>query len=314
MPKLYYPKKIIDSKFDKNKVFYLVEWKRSNVITWEPEEYIWHREDLIEEYYDMRAIENVSLQTGGYIYIRVSSKQQSNYSEGCTSLEVQEQECRKYCEANDINVIKCVREVFSARKMDKMKGLHYLCSIASKGQKIYVYDISRFSRNTVEALNLLDTLEKKGVSIHSVTENLTYDSYTSRHQFRLQLCAAHYVSDICSEKVRASIAFRRARGDWIGSTAFGYKTVVDEKTRIRSKVPNEDEMKIISKIKDNESNTLENIVKILIDDNITFRGNNPTEKNVSRIIYRFKTDLKCFNKSLKVVKNKSSRTRIQKPY
>ena len=75
------------------------------------------------------------------------------------------------------------------KNMDKMNGLKYLCNIASRGQTIYVYDISRFSRNTREALNLLENLKEKGVSLFSVTEELGYNSVASRNQFRLQLCA-----------------------------------------------------------------------------------------------------------------------------
>ena len=44
-----YPKKIIDSKFENNKCYFLVQWKRFKENTWEPEENISHRVDLIEE-------------------------------------------------------------------------------------------------------------------------------------------------------------------------------------------------------------------------------------------------------------------------
>jgi DNA invertase Pin-like site-specific DNA recombinase len=197
--------------------------------TWEPSEHIEHRTDLINQYRDMVLINQLGMKTGGYIYCRVSSKEQSKYNNGHTSLQVQEQEIRKYCENNDINVIKVVHEVFSARNMDKLSGLQYLCGIASNGQTIYVYDISRFSRNVHHALNLLEDLKNNKISVTSVTENITYGSATEKNHFRLHLCASTYYSDICSQKVKASIAFRRARGDHIGRTPYGFKTEVDEK-------------------------------------------------------------------------------------
>ena len=251
----------------------------------------------------------MSLKQGGYIYTRVSSKQQSKYLEGHTSLEVQRQECQKYCDTNDINVIKCIREVYSAKNMDKMNGLKYLCNIASRGQTIYVYDISRFSRNTREALNLLENLKEKGVSLFSVTEELGYNSVASRNQFRLQLCAANYVSEICSLKVKASIEFRRIRGDVIGSVGYGFKTEVDKETGIRCKIEVEEEMKVISLIRDNKHLQPYDIVNILISKNIKIKGNIPTVKRIVGIISRFSTDLKYG----KVVKQKKIHGN-KKPY
>ena len=304
MSKMRYPLKIIDSKFENNKCYFLVQWKRFKENTWEPEENISHRVDLIEEYRSMSSIENMSLVTNGFIYCRVSSKQQSMYNEGHTSLEVQETELRKYCIAININVIKCVKEVYSARSMDNMKGLHYLCNIATAGQTIYVYDISRFSRNAHHALNLLEKLNDRNISVHSVKENLTYRDVWSRNQFRIQLSAANFMSDICSEKVKASISFRRARGDYIGLTPYGFSTSVNKTTHVRSKVPNEEEMKVIDLIRKYHNDM---VFPSKISDNlnlqeIKFRNRDFTESTVKRIIQRFKNDLSSVVKKQHMVK------------
>lgn len=309
MPKLYYPEEILESKFENNKTLFLVKWKGYSDTTWEPEENIAHRVDLIENYHDMVMMENMNFKTGGYIYCRVSSKEQSMYNNGHTSLEVQEQTCRKYCEENNINVIKVVKEVYSAKNMNKLAGLHYLCNIASHGQTIYVYDISRFSRNTHHALNLLEELRQSSISVHSVTENISYSNPASRNHFRLQLCSANHFSDICSEKIKASIKFRRERGDYIGSTRFGYKTVVDEKTNIRTKVPNENEMKIINMVCTHKLQSPYDIAEDLRKKGIMFRKRVPTERNVLNIIInnlKHKLSSKKYNKIKKNSKIRSS--------
>lgn len=292
MSKLYYPKEIIDSKFENNKCYYLVKWKGYKDVTWEPEEHIYHRTDLINDYRDMIMIQHMSLQNGGYIYCRVSSKEQSKYADGHTSLEVQEQAIRKYCEEHGINVIRCVRETYSARNMDRMRGLQYLCDIAGSGQTIYVYDISRFSRNAHHALNLLEELSDKKIGVYSVTENVNYGTPAAKNHFRLQLCASTYYSDLLSQKVRASILFRRERGDHIGRTAFGYTTVVDEKTHVRKKAENKEEMEIIQKIWRQRCKSRAEILEYLKKNNITFRNRNPSISGIIRIINRFDDDLK----------------------
>jgi DNA invertase Pin-like site-specific DNA recombinase len=251
-------------------------------------------------------IQHLGFQKGAYIYCRVSSKEQSKYNEGHTSLEVQEQAIRKYCETNDIKVLNVIREVYSARNMDKMRGLHYLCNIAAPGQSILVYDISRFSRNAHHALNLLEELNNNRITVFSVTENLGYNSVVSRNQFRLQLCAANYFSDICSQKVKASIAFRRDRGDHIGSTPFGFMTEVEEKTHMRSMVHCPEEKKVIERLCEmNKEHSAKYIADALIKDGVKFRNRQPTAAGIKRIIERDRNQRNIFGRTEKSKKYQS---------
>jgi DNA invertase Pin-like site-specific DNA recombinase len=193
-----------------------------------------------------------------------------------------------------------------------MKGLHHLCNIASSGQTIYVYDVSRFSRNAHHALNILESLNNRKISVHSVKENLTYKDVWSRNQFRIQLSAANFMSDICSEKVKTSICYRRARGDYIGSTPYGFSTSVDLTTRVRSKVPNEEEMKVIDLIRSYHNDKLSPsvICENLNSQEIKCRKRDFTASTVKRIIKRFKNDLCISYQAIK----KSSRVKTVKPY
>lgn len=286
----YYPEKIIDSKFVDNKIYYHVKWKGYKETTWEPEHHIEHRTDLISEYNDMMSINNLNFMKNGYIYCRVSSKEQSKYDKGHTSLEVQEKTIKEYCQKNEINVVKCVTEVYSARNMGKMKGLQYLMNIASSGQTIYVYDISRFSRNIQHGLNILDDLSKKNVSIFSVTEKIDWTNSHAKHQFRLLLCSSTYESEKLSFKVKQSVSYRRSKGHYIGGAPFGYKTEFDDK-RIRQLKENKDEMKIIDNITKKfctESKNYTEIEKELVKEKITFRGRKPTISGIKRIISKHK--------------------------
>jgi len=288
----YYPEKIIDSKFVDNKIYYHVKWKGHKQTTWEPEDHIEHRADLISDHNDMMSINNLNLTKNGYIYCRVSSKEQAKYDKGHTSLAVQEKSIRDYCDKNEINVIKCVTEVYSARNMGKMKGLQYLLNIASRGQKIYVYDISRFSRNIHHGLNILEELSKKTISVFSVTEEIDWTNSHAKHQFRLLLCSSTYESERLSFKVKQSIIYRRNQGHYIGRAPFGYKTEFND-TRIRQLVENKDEMKIIDNITKkfyNESKNYKEIKKELVNEKVFFRGKEPTINGIKRIITKTKKD------------------------
>lgn len=294
MSKIYYPEEIIDSKFENGKIFYHVKWKGYTDTTWEPEEHVEHRTDLIEQYQCMAAISQMEFKENGYVYCRVSSKEQSKYNEGHSSLEVQEEAIKKHCEEKGIKIMDIVREVYSARNMDKMKGLQHLCDVARPGQTIFVYDVSRFSRNIQHALNLLDDLTKKGVSIYSVSENIDYGSAAGRNHFRMQLCASTYFSDLLSQKVKASIAYRKNRGDYIGGVKYGYETkrVGNKTTKVRSMK----EMRVIKMISEmwKKDASVKTIVTRMNDNNLKMRKKNITKSTVRTVIaHLMNGDLSC---------------------
>ena len=289
-----YPLRILDSKFENNKVFYLVQWRNFVLPTWEPKKNIANRQDLIDEYRDLSILENLELDDCAYIYCRVSSKRQSDI--GHTSLEVQEDLCKQYCLNNDIKVIKVVKEAYSARNMDRLDGLKYLCDIATSGQKIVVYDVSRFSRNTRQALNIIENLKQNKVSVYAVVEKLSYDTPAEQHQFRMQLSCAQQYSDMLSLKISNSVSYRKCNGHSLGTAAFGFKHIRDN-NNIRKKVVNVEEMKIIARIRQLQTEKIRTIMNILIEENIQFRGRNPTLLNVRNIVKRFDDDLSEVNRN-----------------
>ena len=305
-----YPLRILDSKFENNKVFYLVQWRNFALPTWEPKKNIANRQDLIDEYRDLSILENLELDDCAYIYCRVSSKRQSDI--GHTSLEVQENLCKQYCLNNDIKVIKIVKEAYSARNMDRLDGLKYLCDIATSGQKIVVYDVSRFSRNTRQALNIIENLKQNKVSVYAVVEKLSYDTPAEQHQFRMQLSCAQQYSDMLSLKISNSVSYRKCNGHSLGTAAFGFKHIRDN-NNIRKKVVNVDEMLIIERIRQLKTEKIRTIVNILIEENIQFRDSSPTLLNVRKIIKRFDNDLSEVNRNSGKVRKLRTR-KNKRPY
>lgn len=182
-----------------------------------------------------------------YIYCRVSSDKQANYVAGSTSLEVQQDTVYDYCDNNGITVEHCYFDICSARNMDKLYYQKELLKLCKPGDTIYVYDISRFSRNTLQALKLLEELDKQNIKIFSVKEGCTFNSPFQRNMFRMLLCKAENESDIISSRVKDSIKYRRQRGDYIGNPGFGYKCEKN-KAGIRKKVVNKEEMMVIELI------------------------------------------------------------------
>ena len=178
------------------------------------------------------------------IYCRVSSNKQSNYQEGHVSLEVQESLCRTYAEKNGYFVRKVYKDVCSARNMNNQYYLKQMIRKMYKDELILFHDASRFSRNTLQALKCLDTLQKKNISIHSVLDECSYKTFTEKHTFRLLLAKAENESDQISARVKSSVLFRRKRGDYIGNAPYGQEAYKN-KDGVRKLRPNKDEQFVI---------------------------------------------------------------------
>ncbi len=163
--------------------------------------------------------------TGAIVYCRVSSLQQSNFSDGCVSLQAQENVCREYCNRNKIPVVQSIHEVQSGRDMTKLKLLNRAVRKLAPGTVIVFYNITRFSRNVLQGLNLLNLIAKKQGSVYAVNEKCDYSESAQQHLFRNTLCFAQNESDQISQRVKNSVVFRRKRGDHFGVAPYGKMVV-----------------------------------------------------------------------------------------
>lgn len=186
-----------------------------------------------------------------YIYCRVSSKEQGNNLAGHVSLEVQENNCKEYAERHGMVVGEVVKEVCSARNMKKLKNLTSLINLMKKKKEkatLLINSVSRFSRNTLEALLLFEDLKKHQISIVFVQEQLSMNTSAGRHTFRILLSNAEYESDQISDRVRQAFALKRQLGSELGRPPYGYEVRIettDAMVNIRKFVENEDEQRII---------------------------------------------------------------------
>src|ERR1700688_3244946 len=109
----------------------------------------------------------------GIIYTRVSSDEQVKG----TSLEFQEDLCRKYCEQRDIEVVELFREEGeSAKDLSLNNRKKFLAALEfcrkREGQihAFVVLRVDRFARNTEDHFAIRKILLDYGTSLHSVTE------------------------------------------------------------------------------------------------------------------------------------------------
>jgi site-specific DNA recombinase len=251
--------------------------------------------------------------TKNWIYCRVSSEKQSDYLNGHTSLEVQQNTVYEFAEKYGVNIEHCYYDICSARNMAKQYYLNELLKIVSQGDSIYFYDVSRFSRNTKDALNCLDNLASRNITVFSIIDDCGYNSFAEKNMFRVLLSKAENESDLISERVKKSIKFRRERGDYIGSAPYGYKAIKNKKG-IRVLTINKDEKCVIDFVKklhyDNTSNF--NIAVKLNEIDIKKRGIGWSANMVKNLINKHLASALTGFSSLKSELNKVDKKRKKK--
>ena len=108
------------------------------------------------------------------IYIRVSSNEQVDG----TSLEDQEEKCRRFCEEKGMDYVIFREEGESAKTSDRtefLRALEYCRKNKGKVSAFVVIKVDRFARNTEDHFAVRKILLDYGVTLHSVTEPIGND-------------------------------------------------------------------------------------------------------------------------------------------
>ena len=237
--KYYAVKSVLDKREEPSgSCSYLLEWECDNSTSWEPEENI--NPSVIAKYEMMNkyAFYNTAM-TGHcdtYVigYARTSKGRTDNIS-----IAIQEQEIFNICIQNNYKLDFIVTENGkSARNMDNLNELRFLLdyikTVNSGGlnKVLMIYDVSRFSRNTAQALTILNDLKNNDIEVRFIKDNLS--TLNGFYQITIQLASAQQLSDVTSIRVRNAINYNRARGfhtggaPKIGFRVEGRKVVQDE--------------------------------------------------------------------------------------
>jgi DNA invertase Pin-like site-specific DNA recombinase len=245
--KHYDVESVIDHKLDlQNNWSFLIRWTpykgTRDKNTWVTDSHC-NCESKISEYMHHLCFNTV------YIICRVSTKKQSEWSDGHVSMEAQEDELRKVWDniksATPFRV-KVVRITGSAYK-NVPEQMVYYGNAANKGDIILVYRADRLSRNVIKYMSYLEDLHEKDVKIYSANEDIWF--HEKKLVFVQHILDAHKESHGISQRVLLSVKRRRDRGDTIGRLSWGKKykrenngamTVVEDKeaTELLKKVVN----------------------------------------------------------------------------
>jgi DNA invertase Pin-like site-specific DNA recombinase len=132
-------------------------------------------------------------------------------STGLQNLNLQEDRLNQYgCE-------KIFSDHMSGSK-SKRPGLDKAIEFARSGDTIVVWRLDRLGRNMEDLITLVNELNNRGVSFHSLEENITMDKSSSTGQLLFHLFAAfaEFERNLILERSSAGRIAARARGRYGG--------------------------------------------------------------------------------------------------
>lgn len=134
-------------------------------------------------------------------YIRVSTKDQN--------LERQQEIMKRY------GIEKIYEEKISGKNMER-PALKDALDFVREGDKLVVTELSRLGRSARDLLNIVDSLEKKGIVFCSVKENIDTSTPTGKLMKTILCALSEYERDIILERQREGINVAKNKGVYKG--------------------------------------------------------------------------------------------------
>lgn len=160
------------------------------------------------------------------IYVRVSTEDQATNG---VSLDMQEQRLREYCKARGWQVAGVYRdEGASAKNLDR-PALRKMLEDAKAGKLsvICVFKLDRLTRSLRDFLSLADALQKRGIALASLSENLDLSTEAGRMLARILAVFAEHEREVIGSRISAAMRHKRENLESYGPPPFGFSKAKD---------------------------------------------------------------------------------------
>src|SRR4051812_29086669 len=158
---------------------------------------------------------------GAVIYVRVSTKEQTEN----LSLATQLKACENYCERQGFQVLARFREEGESAKTADRTELQKLLQFCRKNkgsvQFVVVFNLTRFARDKYDHFALRAHLKSLGISLRSATEPID-DTSTGKLMEGMLAAFAQFDNDVRSERTRGGMKAALELGRWTFLAPLGY--------------------------------------------------------------------------------------------
>ena len=164
---------------------------------------------------------NLPLMVGAVIYVRVSTKEQTEN----LSLPTQLRACEEYCRRQGYEILERFHEEGeSAKTTDRSQLQNLLKYCRTRKGKVHfvvVYNLTRFAREKYDHFALRAHLKSLGISLRSATEPID-DTSTGKLMEGVLASFAQFDNDVRSDRTRAGMRAALELGRWTFPAPIGY--------------------------------------------------------------------------------------------
>jgi site-specific DNA recombinase len=217
-------------------------------------------------------------------YVRVSTTEQA--VDGI-SLDMQRAKIRAYAALEDLDLIEIIAdEGISGCSIKGRPGIQKIIEMVEcrRVEAVVVFKLDRLARNTIEALEISQLMDRKGAALHSITEKLDTKSAIGKFFFTLMASLAEMERGIISERIKAAMDRKREKSEPCSNNPpYGYRIVNN------LLVPHPEEWAVIRRILKLRSygNTPYRITRMLTDEGVLNRRGKAFDKSqIRNIIFR----------------------------
>ena len=179
---------------------------------------------------------------GAVIYVRVSTKEQTEN----LSLTTQLKACEDYCERQAFHILARFREEGESAKTADRTELQKLLQFCrtNKGavQFVVVFNLTRFARDKYDHFALRAHLKSLGISLRSATEPID-DTSTGKLMEGVLAAFAQFDNDVRSERTRGGMKAALELGRWTFLAPLGYLNA--HRTTGRSLIPDPERASLV---------------------------------------------------------------------
>ncbi len=166
-----------------------------------------------------------STQRHGYLYTRCSTKEQLSGH----SLETQMTQLTKYCEANNINILARFEDAgISGADTQNRPGLQRMLAALQPGITVISVSVSRLSRNTVQLLNLVQSIKQQKADV--ILLDISMDTSTPLGNVMLTMlsCLGQFEREQTQSRVSNTLSLLNEQNRLLHKPTWGYKRVKGE--------------------------------------------------------------------------------------
>ena len=164
---------------------------------------------------------NLRAMIGALIYVRVSTKEQTEN----LSLPTQLKTCEEYCRRQGYEILERFHEEGeSAKSTDRsqlQKLLTYCRLNRGRVHFVVVFNLTRFARDKYDHFALRSHLQSLGISLRSATEPID-DTSTGKLMEGVLAAFAQFDNDVRSDRTRAGMKAALELGRWVFLAPIGY--------------------------------------------------------------------------------------------